>query len=140
MNLQRKILKEGIKFHGHLGPFLVLALKAGLFANNVLGKDCFRVYVAIETEPHPPLSCIVDGIQVATGCTLGKRNIELRNRKGPSIAFTKEKKRLKIILKDKVLSDLKNINSKEEYEEKAKTLIKQPIHKLFNIEELKSIS
>jgi len=115
-------------------------LKAGLFANNVLGKDCFRVYVAIETEPHPPFSCIVDGIQVATGCTLGKRNIELRNRKGPSIAFTKEKKRLKIILKDEILSDLKNINSKEEYEEKAKTLIKQPIHKLFNIEELKSIS
>ena len=134
-NITEELLKEGVKFHGHLGPFLILGLKAGLFANKILGKDCFEVYTTVETEPSPPFSCVLDGIQVATGCTMGKRNIELKSGKHLSITFTRGEKRLKISLKDEVLNDLKNMNSREESEKKAKILINQPFHKLFNIEE-----
>jgi len=134
-NVMKRLIKEGVKFHGHLGPFLILGLKAGLFASKILGKDCFKVYAIVETEPSPPFSCILDGIQVATGCTMGKRNIELKSGKHLSVTFTKEEKRLKISLKDEVLSDLKNMSSREESENKAKILINQPFHELFNIEE-----
>jgi len=134
-NITEELLKEGVKFHGHLGPFLILGLKAGLFANKILGKDCFEVYTTIETKPSPPFSCVLDGIQVATGCTMGKRNIELKSGKNLSITFTRGEKRLKISLKDEVLNDLKNMNSREESEKKAKILINQPFHELFNIEE-----
>jgi len=134
-NIMKDLLEEGVKFHGHLGPFLILGLKAGLFANEILGKNCFEVYATVETEPSPPFSCILDGIQVATGCTMGKRNIELKRGKRLSVTFTRGEKRLKISLKDEVLSALKNMNSKEESEGKAKILINQPFHELFNIEQ-----
>jgi len=134
-NSIKRLLKEGVRFHGHLGPFLILGLKAGLFANKILGKNCFEVYATVETEPSPPFSCVLDGIQVATGCTMGKRNIELKKGKPLSVTFTRERKRLKISLKEEVLNDLKNMNSKEESEEKAKGLINRSFHELFNIEE-----
>jgi len=139
-SLIKGLLEEGVKFHGHLGPFLVLGLKAGLFANEVLGKDCFKVYVTVETKPHPPFSCILDGVQIATGCTMGKRNIELKDGKNLSVTFRKEEKILKISLKDEVLNDLKNIGSKEESESKAKILINRSFHELFNIEEQRGLS
>jgi len=130
-----KILEEAVKFHGHLGPFLILGLKAGLFANKILGKDCFEVYTTVETQPYPPFSCVLDGIQIVTGCTMGKRNIKLRKGKHLMITFTRGKRRLKISLKGKVLSELKDMKSREESENKANILINQPFHELFNVEE-----
>lgn len=44
-------LNKAVSFHGHLGPFLLLGLKAGLFANEVLGKDYFKTEAIIEAEP-----------------------------------------------------------------------------------------
>jgi len=134
-NLMKRLVEEGVRFHGHLGPFLILGLKAGLFANSMLGKDYFKTFVTVETKPSPPFSCVVDGIQIATGCTMGKRNIELKSGKHLSITFTRGEKRLKIRLKEEVLSDLRNVSSKEESENKAKILINQPFLELFNVEE-----
>jgi len=131
--LTKRLLEEGVKFHGHLGPFLILGLKAGLFANNTLGKDCFKTYVTVETDPFPPFSCVADGIQVATGCTMGKRNIELKEGEGLSVTFTKEKERLEMHLKEEVLKDLMNLNTKEESEQKAISLINRSIHELFEV-------
>jgi len=134
-NIMKGLIEEGVKFHGHLGPFLILGLKAGLLANNTLGKDCFKTYVTVETEPFPPFSCVVDGIQVATGCTMGKRNIELKRGKRLSVTFTRGEKRLEICLKEEVLKDLMDLESKEESERKAMSLIDQPIHELFEVKQ-----
>jgi formylmethanofuran dehydrogenase subunit E len=71
-------------FHGHLGPYVVIGAKMGDEAAARLGfKKHFGVRVAVECEDHPPQSCLVDGLQVATGATYGKRNIVLTN--SPSI-------------------------------------------------------
>jgi len=134
-SIMEKLVEEGVKFHGHLGPFLILGLKAGLFANSMLGKDYFQMHVTVETEPSPPFSCIVDGIQIATGCTMGKRNIKLEKGKNLSLTFTKGEKRLKIRLKDEILKKLGNLKSKEESESKAISLINRPIRELFEIKE-----
>ncbi|GAH35171.1 unnamed protein product, partial [marine sediment metagenome] len=32
-------LLRAVEFHGHLGPYLVLGLRAGLFANQIFGRD-----------------------------------------------------------------------------------------------------
>jgi formylmethanofuran dehydrogenase subunit E len=129
------LIEEGVKFHGHLGPFLILGLKAGLFANNLLGKDYFETHVIVETEPHPPFSCVVDGLQVTTGCTMGKRNIKLMKGGSLSITFRRKGKRLKVCLKDDVLKDLIDLKSKEEAERKALDLLDRSIFELFNVEE-----
>lgn len=127
------LLKEAVRFHGHLGPFLVLGLKAGLFANKVLGKDYFKTRAIVETEPKPPCSCFVDGVQVATGCTMGKRNIKIKRGKSLSLIIIKDDKVVKMILKEEIFESLKNISFKEEAERKALEIVNQPINDLFDV-------
>ena len=70
-------LKEAITFHGHLGPYLVLGLKAGELILKKLGaKKYFGLYVKVYGATLTPKSCLVDGLQLSTGATYGKGNIE----------------------------------------------------------------
>ncbi|UCE10771.1 MAG: formylmethanofuran dehydrogenase subunit E family protein [Candidatus Thorarchaeota archaeon] len=130
-----KLLDEAISLHGHLGAFLLLGLKAGLYANKILGRNSFRMRAIVETEPFPPLSCFVDGVQVATGCTMGKRNIELRKGRSLSVTFTRNGERIRLCLKNGLLKSLREISSKEESENMAMTLADRPIQDLFIVEE-----
>lgn len=71
-------LEEARRFHGHLGPWLVLGLRMGQTAMEQLqARPYFGVQVRVEGPSQPPPSCLVDGLQLATGATYGKRNIEL---------------------------------------------------------------
>jgi len=133
-SIPKRLLDDAVRLHGHLGAFLVLGLKAGLFANEVLGKDYFGTKALVETELIPPFSCFVDGVQVATGCTMGKGNIELKKGDSISVTFTKDCQRLKLSLKSDVLETLRGISSKAESEKMALTLVNRPVQDLFNIE------
>jgi hypothetical protein len=57
-----KLLMRAVEFHGHLGPYLVLGLRAGLYANQVLGKDPMETEARIKTKTSPPESCFADGV------------------------------------------------------------------------------
>ena len=63
-------------FHGHLGPYVVAGMRCGKYAVQRLEAD---PHFGIEADVHcpgaPPPSCFLDGIQISTGCTLGKMNI-----------------------------------------------------------------
>jgi hypothetical protein len=72
---QPKLLKDAAKFHGHLGPWLVLGLRAGRRAANVLGRNPFRLRARIHCPRKTPYTCFIDGVQFASGCTMGKGNI-----------------------------------------------------------------
>jgi len=98
--VSEELLREAVRFHGHLGPFLALGLKAGLYAVEVLGRDPFKMKAVVGTEPRPPRSCFVDGVQITTGCTMGKRNITLKEGGGLSVLFSKEELRLFLKVKD----------------------------------------
>ena len=132
-SVPKRLLKEAVKFHGHLGAFLVLGLKAGLYANKKLGKNNAEMHACIETEPSPPRSCFVDGVQVATGCTMGKRNIELRNGNQLSVKFVKGDRRLMLRVKPVLLEELRKISSMNESKEVALSLIVKPIEELFDV-------
>ncbi|MEM1583045.1 MAG: formylmethanofuran dehydrogenase subunit E family protein [Candidatus Bathyarchaeia archaeon] len=127
------LLNDAVKFHGHLGPFLVLGLKAGLFANKVLGKDYFRMRAIVETKPNPPYSCFMDGIQVATGCTMGKGNIIAKNGESISVTFIKDGKILKMRLKESILEDFKAMSSEGDSERKALETMRRSVSELFDI-------
>ncbi|MEF8773571.1 MAG: FmdE family protein [Halobacteriales archaeon] len=65
--------------HGHTCPGSAMGLRAGLAARNALDVDPdankeLQCYVS--TGPEHPAHCFIDGVQVATGCTYGKGNIE----------------------------------------------------------------
>lgn len=128
-------MDEAVRFHGHLGVFLVLGLKAGVYANEVLGRDCFQTRAIVETKPVPPYSCFADGVQVATGCTMGKGNIELRTRHSLLVTFMKKDERLRLCLRSDILESLGAISSMEESRRVALTLVDKPVRALFNIGE-----
>jgi len=95
------------KFHGHLGPYVVLGYRMGLIANEKLGKDPFCKNVVVYTGITPPISCMVDGIQLSSGCTLGKGNIRVTNDKDPIAEFSNQSnERLKIKLKDDIKEEI----------------------------------
>jgi formylmethanofuran dehydrogenase subunit E len=72
-------LKRAREFHGHLGPWLVLGIRIGEDAVSALNaRRFFGLKVHVKAPEQPPPSCIVDGLQLSTGCTYGKRNIELQ--------------------------------------------------------------
>ncbi len=76
------------KFHGHVGPYLILGYKMGLIANRMLGEGAFEKKAHIFTGTKPPVSCLIDGIQLASGCTLGKGNITVEDKGEAKASFT----------------------------------------------------
>lgn len=93
---ESELLELSIAFHGHLGPYLVLGLKAGKLANKIMVKDPFNMRAEVFCPPKPPHSCIVDGIQFSTGCTMGKGNITMHSSEVVKVIFTKKDRSLEI--------------------------------------------
>jgi len=74
----KTMLPKAVSFHGHLGPYLVLGMRMGLLARSFLKpKNQDDLKAVIEVKLTPPMSCVIDGVQVASGCTLGKATIQL---------------------------------------------------------------
>ncbi|RLE58087.1 MAG: hypothetical protein DRJ35_08580 [Thermoprotei archaeon] len=83
------------RLHGHKGPFLALGYRAGEYAYKVLKpkniKDLrCRVYLPLRT----PYTCILDGIQASSGCTVGKRTLEFYESKDIRLVFETDEKTL----------------------------------------------
>jgi formylmethanofuran dehydrogenase subunit E len=75
------------RFHGHIGPYVVLGYRAGLVANRVLGQDPFCKRAHTMTGLKPPVSCFTDGVQLGSCCTLGKGNITVSDEGEPRVRF-----------------------------------------------------
>lgn len=109
--LLNDLLEGAVRFHGHLGPFLVLGLKAGLSGVDYLGKDYFELKAEVETALHPPRSCFIDGIQFASGCTIGKGNLKIKAGDGVSVEFTRGERKINIVIKKDILEVLDGVSS-----------------------------
>lgn len=73
------LLKKAVEFHGHLGPFLVLGLRMGLVGLrelNVKGGER-KLQVTAKLPYSIPFSCTVDGLQIATKCTVGNKRLKI---------------------------------------------------------------
>ena len=111
------LLAAGGRFHGHIGPFLAIGLRMGLAANERLGRDPMGMKAVVMVEGHPPRSCVLDGIQYSTGCTMGKGNISVEHDSAVvSAVFTAKTGRVSIALKEDFLGrmerDLKDADMK----------------------------
>ena len=67
-------LAYAAQFHGHLGPWATAGLRLGVAGRRAVGAEgYFDVNVVVEGPfVKPPRSCLLDGVQVATGATWGK--------------------------------------------------------------------
>jgi len=71
-------LAYAAQFHGHIGPWATSGLRAGMAARRAVGaQGYFDVRIEVEGPlVKPPHSCFLDGLQISSGATLGKRNLE----------------------------------------------------------------
>ena len=71
-------LRQAIKFHGHLGPWLVVGLFMGSYGlKKIKAKKFFGLKIIAKMPNKRPMSCLIDGLQLSSGCTLGKVNIKV---------------------------------------------------------------
>jgi len=84
------ILRRAEDFHGHFGPFLVVGVRAGIIALRELqtSKENKSLRAVVSLVYSVPYSCILDGIQLSTGCTIG--NKRLRFEESPTFSIELE--------------------------------------------------
>jgi len=78
MNELQSLLERSAARHSHLCPRQVLGVRMGLYAGRLLGislpQDKKRLLTIVETD-----GCFADGIDVATGCTVGHRTLRVED-------------------------------------------------------------
>lgn len=77
---EREVLIEAFRFHGHKCWASTAGVRAGLAALRALGVQrtgsSDELHCIVEIGDNHGAQCFADGVQVATGCTLGKFNLE----------------------------------------------------------------
>lgn len=77
MCIDLTLWEEAVKFHGHTCPGLAMGVRASIAALQKLGIERAKdeeLAAFVYTD-----GCGVDGVQVITGCTLGKGNLFFRD-------------------------------------------------------------
>jgi formylmethanofuran dehydrogenase subunit E len=92
------VLRQATRFHGHLGPWLVLGLKAGAYARRKLAVSPFELSARVFCPVGTPYTCFVDGIQFSSGCTMGKGNISHHCANECRVEFTRRGGRSRVML------------------------------------------
>jgi formylmethanofuran dehydrogenase subunit E len=83
-------------------------LKAGLLALRRLGanKGDPQLRAQVELPYRVPISCLLDGIQFSTGCTVGNKRLSFRDSADIRLIFARDGDKLELILKQEHLDFL----------------------------------
>ena len=83
MVITKDILDKAISLHGHLGPFLILGVKIGLFIKKFWDEEIDLCI--LKTVNKKPQLCTADGLKTI----LGINNVKISNGEGISIEIHK---------------------------------------------------
>ena len=86
----RKQIEEAVRLHDHLGPFLVVGVRMGRFANEKLRPNHSEhgiLEAHVKVPLRPPYSCILDGIQSTTQCTVGNGKLGFEKSEEIAVEF-----------------------------------------------------
>ena len=71
-----QLLEESARKHAHLCPRQVMGVRMGLYAGEILGlevpQEDKRLFTFIESD-----GCFLDGVAVSTGCSAGRRTMQV---------------------------------------------------------------
>jgi pyrimidine-specific ribonucleoside hydrolase len=88
------------ELHRHLGAYSIVGAKMGLRAREFFNVALDELHVESHAGLKPPLSCVNDGLQVATGASLGRGTITvLTNASACEAVFIYGGQRLRLRLK-----------------------------------------
>jgi formylmethanofuran dehydrogenase subunit E len=134
------VIGNAQKLHGHLGPFLVIGVRMGMIARKALSvatDQCTSLRANVKVPLFPPFSCLLDGIQVSTSCTVGNQRLTMENSEEICVSFAKQNAgtAVKITLKPKIAEEpRKKISECALTEKFALELAHMPENQLFNVE------
>jgi len=115
------------RFHGHLGPYVALGARMGEHAVTDRGMPrYFGVKVLVECPAVPPHSCLIDGLQMGIGATMGKKNLVHNIADDIQVTITNEKSGESVTYR--ILESTHQIN--KEWEEEGMG-VEERGHKLF---------
>jgi formylmethanofuran dehydrogenase subunit E len=123
-------LKQLKRFHGHLGPFVVIGYRMGMIARKRLEG---KIQAIVFTGPKVPLSCIIDGIQFTSSCTLGKGNISIQEKDEAKARFVNDRILIEIKLHDEIRQRIESTCTRDVEEVMALGLLSEPDADLFSI-------
>jgi formylmethanofuran dehydrogenase subunit E len=127
------------KLHGHLGPFLVIGVRMGMIAKKALSvsdDQCGFLKANVKVPLFPPFSCLLDGIQASTSCTVGNQRLTIEDSEEICVNFVRQNagRTVKVTLKPKVAEELKKKLSEDALtEEFALKIAGLPENQVFNI-------
>ena len=142
MERKRVSLKQAIGFHGHLGPYLVLGLLMGDYAlKQIKAQPHFGLEVKVWGARDKPKSCLIDGLQLSTGCTFGKGNIAKYNGKNIKVNFRNRgtKKGVSLVLTKDTLRRLNMAIDHPSSEKIAKYFYQTNPKRLFELDHKKEV-
>lgn len=97
------------ELHRHLGIYSLVGVKMGIRARELLDASLDDLRVESHAGLRPPTSCLTDGLQVATGATLGRGTIRVeQTESAPEAVFTKRRARLQLALKEEVRNQIRS--------------------------------
>ena len=136
------LVRKAAEFHGHLGPFLVIGVRMGLIGVRELKakENGNELRVTAMLEYSVPFSCVIDGIQVATKCTIGNQKLKLIDSSEIVAEFElQQREKVTVTVNPTTFSRLKNRLlsenvSQEETRKLAHIIASMPEEELFTIE------
>ena len=135
-------LKQIEKFHGHIGVWACIGFRAGKYAKKVLKPKSYKDLTAdVYLQDEIPYTCALDGVQLSSCCTIGKKNLKTHDNDDYYTTFTflnkKTDKHVKLKVTKYIFDEIelrqKMNTGKEDQEDDAKWILKVPITKLFEI-------
>ena len=94
-----RLLEKAAEFHGHLGPFLAIGVRMGLIGLKKIDiQTDDKLTIDASLPLHVPFSCIIDGLQVTTHCTVGNQKLSLKESESIQARFKRKKDSLEAIV------------------------------------------
>jgi len=134
-------IRNAEKLHGHLGPFLVIGVRMGSLAKKILNinvEESNKLRITARLPLFTPFSCIIDGIQATTQCTVGNQKLKIENSPAKIIVHFEQQnsdKMLRVHVNPKIVEELRNRYARgASNEELAQEIASIPQSQLFTME------
>jgi len=136
------LLQAATGLHGHSGPFLTLGVRMGLIGLRELGTKGgnTELYVTATLRYDVPFSCMLDGIQTSTKCTVGNRRLTWKESEkfGAVFLLRNTGRQVEVKVKSTVAQELsRRLEKKEPLDEQVRQLASEiasrPERELFSI-------
>lgn len=121
------LLKAATSFHGHFGPFLTLGVRMSLVGLRELGarEGDMQLLVTAILEYTLPFSCMLDGIQTVTKCTVGNKRLAWKESKelGATFLLENSQRQVEVKVNSKVVRELsRKLDKKQSLDEEVRHL------------------